>query len=278
MPTIADTLVAASRRLAAQHETARLDAEILLCHVLAKPRSFVYAWPDHPLTHHQTLAFGRLVARRAAGEPVAYLVGCRDFWSLTLAVSDATLVPRPETERLVELALEHIPAGTAGSILDLGTGTGAIALALALERPCCSVIATDRSTAALRVAAGNAGRLGLSNVTFLGLDWCTGFRSGTFDLVACNPPYVAADDPHLLAGDVRHEPREALRGGADGLDPIRRIVPQAHDVLRAGGWLLLEHGYDQGEAVRGLLVGQGYSDVTTVRDLASHERVTEGRA
>jgi release factor glutamine methyltransferase len=277
MPTIADTLTAASRRLTAKHETARLDAEILLCHVVAKPRSFVYAWPDHPLNHEEALAFERLVARRAAGAPVAYLVGRKDFWSLTLAVSDDTLVPRPETERLVELALEHIPGDTGWSILDLGTGTGAITLALALERPRCSVLATDRSTAALRLAAGNGRRLGLSNVTFLGADWCAGLRPGSFDLVACNPPYVADDDPHLLAGDVRHEPREALRGGADGLDPIRRIVLQAHEVLRAGGWLLLEHGYSQGEAVRQLLVGQGYSEVTTVRDLAGHERVTQGQ-
>jgi release factor glutamine methyltransferase len=251
------------------------DAELLLAHVLDRPRSWLYAHGDAALDATAVTRFEALLARRAQGEPVAYLTGRRGFWRFELAVTPATLIPRPETELLVELALARLPAERALRVADLGTGSGAIALALAFERPRAQVVATDASPDALAVARGNAAALGLANVAFRQGDWFAPLAGERFDLVASNPPYIAAGDPHLA--ELRFEPAAALASGADGLDAIRAIVRDAPAHLQPGGWLLLEHGPDQGAAVRALLHAAGLVAVATERDLERRERVTLGR-
>ncbi|HEU4992647.1 MAG TPA: peptide chain release factor N(5)-glutamine methyltransferase [Luteimonas sp.] len=252
-----------------------VDAALLVAHALGRTRSWLYAHGDDPVDEAAREACERLVARRAAGEPVAYITGHRGFWRFDLRVTPDTLVPRPETELLVELALERLPEGKPLRIADLGTGSGAIALALAHERPAARVVAVDASAAALEVARGNARALGIGNVEFREGDWLQPLAGETFDLVASNPPYIAVGDPHL--DDLRHEPALALSSGADGLDAIRTIVRDAPSRLVAGGWLLLEHGLEQGAAVRALLSAAGYADVSTARDLEQRDRVTLGR-
>ena len=277
MPHISDALTAAVERLARDHETARLDAEVLLSHVLGRPRSYLYAWPERALSDAEAASFERLVARREAGEPISHITGHREFWSLSLEVSEQTLIPRPETERLVEVALALIPENARWWVLDLGTGTGAVALSIGKERPRCRLVATDRSRPALQVAARNLRRHGSSTIALIQADWCRGLSPGTFRMVVSNPPYVPKDDPHLITGDARHEPRPALDGGTDGLVAVRSIVKQAWQVLAPGGWLLLEHGYNQGKAVRTLLDENGYEAVMTIQDLAGSDRVTRAR-
>ena len=253
------------------------DAALLLCHVLGRSRGWLFAHADDPVADADEEAFASLLARRARGEPVAYLCGRRGFWTLELAVTPDTLIPRPETELLVELALQRLPAGGAADIADLGTGSGAIALALASERPQARVTATDASAAALDVARDNAARLGLGNVEFRQGDWFDAVAGRRFDLVASNPPYIADDDPHLHRGDLRHEPPAALSSGPDGLDAIRAITAAAPAHLVPGGWLLLEHGWDQGAAVRALLLAAGLSEVATHADLERRDRISLGR-
>lgn len=268
-------LADAGARLAG--EDARGEAERLLAHVLERPRAWLYAWPEHLPTRAQRIEFERLVAARVAGAPVAYLLGRRAFWTFDLEVTPAVLIPRPETERLVELALARLPAETPVAVADLGTGSGAIALAIARERPLARVVATDIGADALAVASGNAARLGLGNVAFAEGDWCAALGDARFDLIASNPPYIEAGDPHLARGDLRHEPPRALASGMDGLDAIREIIDAAPHHLRPGGWLLLEHGYDQAARVRALLASRGFVDVGSAVDLAGHERVSLGR-
>lgn len=255
----------------------RVDAEWLLAHALDRPPGWLWAHADDAVEAPARERYEALLARRAAGEPVAYLTGTQGFWSLDLRVTPATLIPRPETERLVELALARLPADAPCRVADLGTGSGAIALAVAKERPCATVVATDASPAALAVARRNATRNGIANVGFRQGDWLAPLVGERFDLIASNPPYIAEGDPHLGRGDLRFEPPTALSSGADGLDAIRRIVADAPGCLRAGGWLLLEHGLDQGAAVRALLEGVGFVDVGTARDLEGRERVSLGR-
>ncbi len=261
---------------AAAQRIDRVDAEWLLLHVLVQPRSWLFAHRDDPLPDAATRAFRALVERRARGEPVAYLTGRRGFWSLDLEVDASVLIPRPETELLVELALTRLPR-RAPRVADLGTGSGAIALALAHERPDAQVFAVDASTGALAVAQRNAGRLGLANIVFRQGDWFEPLSGERFDLVASNPPYIAEGDPHLGAGDLRFEPAQALASGVDGLDAIRRIVRDAPAYLHPGGWLLLEHGLEQAAAVRALLQGAGFAEVATHRDLERRDRITLGR-
>lgn len=254
--------------------SARLDAELLLCHVLGKPRSYLFAWSDAEVEAPATTTYTQLLERRRAGEPVAHLLGEREFWSLTLKVTPDTLIPRPETETLVEWTLElDLPAQA--RVVDLGTGSGAIALALAAERPAWSITAIDVSSAALDVARENASRLDLP-VAFKISDWFAQV-AGDWDLVVSNPPYVAPGDAHLQQGDLRFEPLAALAADDDGLADLRTIATAAVDHLADGGWLLLEHGHDQGAAVRELLQQQGFLDITTRRDLAGIERITGGR-
>jgi len=252
-----------------------VDAELLLAHVLGKSRSWLFAHGDDLMDAATEHEFVTLLERRIGGEPAAYLTGRRGFWRFDLQVTPATLVPRPETELLVELALARMPANQPLRVADLGTGSGAIALALAFERPHAHVVATDASAAALAVAEANAHELKLGNVEFRQGEWCEPLRDGRFALIASNPPYISDDDPHLAA--LRYEPRSALASGGDGLDDIRRIAAQAPSHLASCGWLLLEHGYGQGAAVRALLQDAGFIDVETVADLEHRDRVTLGR-
>ena len=254
-----------------------VDAEWLLAHALGRPRAWLYAHADDKVDAGTQARFAELIARRAAGEPVAYLTRSRGFWSFDLRVTPDTLIPRPETELLVELALARLPETAALRIADLGTGSGAIALALARERPCAHVFATDISEAALAIACENAAALAIGNVRFGSGSWCSALAGGPFDLIASNPPYIADDDPHLAAGDLRFEPLGALASGQDGLGAIRAIIRGAPAHLVPGGWLLLEHGVAQGSAVRALLHAAGFIDVGTARDLEDRDRVTLGR-
>ena len=254
----------------------RLDAELLLAHVLGKPRSFLRTWPEHVLEPAQLDAFEQLLARRRAGEPVAYLLGRQGFWNLELQVSPSTLIPRADTETLVEAVLA-LPLPERARVLDLGTGTGAIALALAGERPAWQVAGCDQVTAAVDLARHNAERLGIANTQFFNSDWFDAVdASARFDLIVTNPPYIAEDDQHLARGDVRFEPRSALVSGPDGLDDIRLIIERAPVFLARSGWLFLEHGWDQSEAVAELLSVRGFDSVRSVRDLGGHVRVTGG--
>ena len=268
-------LAAATARLAGAD--ARGEAELLLAHALGRTRAALFAWPEHVPEPPLRSAFETLVDARALGTPIAYLLGRRAFRTFELAVTPAVLIPRPETEHLVECVLERVPADAPRTVADLGTGSGAIALAIALERPQARVLATDASEAALAVARANAASLGVRNVAFAHGDWCAALGDARFDVIASNPPYIAADDPHLARGDLRFEPASALASGADGLDAIRAITAQAPACLNTGGWLLFEHGWDQAGRVRDLLVDTGFDAVASVRDLAGHERITLGR-
>ncbi|HEY4530764.1 MAG TPA: peptide chain release factor N(5)-glutamine methyltransferase [Luteimonas sp.] len=254
------------------------EATLLLLHVLERTRSWLYAHGDEAVAPEQSERLDTLVTRRLAGEPVAYLLGRRGFWTLDLAVTPDTLIPRPETELLVEQALERLPPDRGVRVADLGTGSGAVALAIASERALARVTATDRSGAALDVARGNARTHGLDGrVVFRQGDWFAPLAGECFDLIASNPPYIAEADPHLEQGDLRHEPPGALASGSDGLDAIRIIVADAPAHLVPAGWLLLEHGHDQGPAVHALLEAGGFVDVATVRDLEQRDRVSLGR-
>ena len=270
-PTVAHLLLQARAQIDA------VDADYLLLHVLNQPRSWLFAHASDAVSPTDAARFDALVQRRVCGEPVAYLTGSRGFWTLDLAVTPATLIPRPETELLVEQALARMPADTAVRVADLGTGSGAVALALAKERPLAQLVATDASCDALDVARGNAQRNALVNVEFRHGDWLTPLLGERFDVIVSNPPYIADHDPHLDQGDLRFEPALALSCGVDGLDAIRMIAIAAPAHLRAGGWLLLEHGLDQGPAVRTLLRDAGFYGVKTVRDLEARDRVTLGQ-
>lgn len=268
----------ARNRLAAICDSPQLDAELLLAHVTGKDRIYFYTWPEHSLEISLVIHYENLLQRRLHGEPLAHIVGEREFWSLRLKVTPDTLIPRPETELLVEEALKIIPLDKAWEILDLGTGSGAIALALALERPGASIIATDLSAKALAIAAHNAQRLGLTNIRFVQGDWYAALEPGTsFDLIVSNPPYIAEHDTHLKHQELRHEPYQALASGEDGLDAIRHILSNLHAHLKSGGWILMEHGYDQGDAVQALFQKAGLVDVRCLKDLEGRDRVTLGR-
>ncbi|MFN2348626.1 MAG: peptide chain release factor N(5)-glutamine methyltransferase [Thioalkalivibrio sp.] len=262
---------------AAPSGEARRDAEILLQHVLGQNRTWLITHDNDPLPEDQAQVFRSLWDRRQAGEPMAYLIGRRGFWTLDLAVSPAVLIPRPDTELLVETALTLVPTDATWDLADLGTGSGAIALAIASERPACRMLATDQAPEALDMARANAQAHGINNVQFLQGDWWAPLTGRRFHLVASNPPYVTVGDPHLTRGDLPFEPQDALVSGPDGLDDLRQIIACAPEHLHPGGHLLLEHGYDQGEAVRALLRAGGFGEVRTWRDLGGNERVSVGR-
>lgn len=259
------------------NDSARLDAEVLLACVLGKPRSHLHAWPERVPPPAARAQFEELLQRRTAGEPVAYLTGVREFWSLPLAVTPDTLIPRPETETLVALALEKVPAGSHARIADLGTGSGAVALAIARERPHCEVIATDLSTTAVAVAIRNARQLDIDNIEFLTGNWCEPLPAMPLDLIVSNPPYIPQDDPHLDRGDVRFEPRRALAAGPEGMDDLSTIAHCTREHLRSGGWLLLEHGYNQGDSASRLLAAAGFREVSDYADDSGLNRVVAGR-
>lgn len=268
-------LKAAAARLT-HSDSARRDAEILLGFVTGKARTFLMAFGETLLTPPQQQQLETLLARRERGEPVAYLVGEREFWSLPLSVSPATLIPRPDTECLVELALARLPPQPS-HFLDLGTGTGAIALALASERSDCSAIGIDVQPEAVALAQHNAHKLKIDNVRFLQGSWFAPVAGQRFALIASNPPYIDAADPHLSQGDVRFEPGSALVAADHGLADLADIVRQAPHYLQPQGWLLLEHGWQQGESVRALLQAAGFSAVATHRDYGDNDRVTLGQ-
>lgn len=254
-----------------------LDAAVLLCHALDKPRSFLLTWPDKILDAEQLDHFDALLQRRVVGEPVAYITGEREFWSLPLKVSPSTLIPRPDTERLVEVALDKA-VDMQGDILDLGTGTGAIALALASELPNRQVTGIDLKEEAQQLAQSNATSLNLNNTQFLAGSWFEPLASGTkFALIVSNPPYIEQEDPHLAQGDVRFEPLSALVADEKGLADIRHIATQARVFLEDKGWLMFEHGFEQGEPVRELLQSLGYEQVATYKDYGDNDRVTIGQ-
>ncbi|ATG01409.1 N5-glutamine S-adenosyl-L-methionine-dependent methyltransferase [Lelliottia amnigena] len=259
-----------------ESESPRRDAEILLEHVTGKARTFILAFGETALTADQHAQLSALLSRRKAGEPVAHLTGEREFWSLPLYVSAATLIPRPDTECLVEHALARLPA-TACRILDLGTGTGAIALALASERPDCQVTAVDVMPDAVALALRNAARLGFNNVKIQQSSWFDALVGQQFDMIVSNPPYIDECDPHLSQGDVRFEPLTALVAADEGLADIAHIVTVSRQYLTAGGWLLIEHGWTQAEAVRALFTQAGYERVETCQDYGGNDRLTLGK-
>jgi release factor glutamine methyltransferase len=276
--TISDALHTATAMLSRSSPSARLDAELLLEYVTGLPRTNFRAMPERELPPAAGWSFQQLVKRRLQGEPVAYIRGQQEFWSLLLEVSPAVLVPRPETELVVERALSHLDADTALDVADLGTGSGAIALAIASERPAARVLGIDLSTDALAVASRNAARLGIANARFQRSHWFADLtQDARFHLIAANPPYVAEGDPDLAADVRRFEPGLALVSGRTGMEAIEEIVAGAAARLHPGGWLVLEHGWKQAADVRSRLVSRGYAHVRSHADLAGHERVTEGR-
>jgi release factor glutamine methyltransferase len=275
--SIGAALDQAVARLKPAVDLPHLEAELLLCHIVGKPRTWLVAWPEKRLTDRELARFMELVEQREQGAPVAYLTGEREFWSLALKVTEDTLIPRPETELLVETVLERFGDNRELTLVDMGTGSGAIALAIAKEKPGWRVIATDISAAALAIARTNAEEHGITNVSFAQGDWYDALPTETHvDVIVSNPPYVAEADPHLEQGDVRFEPRHALASGSDGLDDIRKLLPGAIVHLKEGGFILVEHGNTQGTAVRDLMRHYGYRDIRTLRDLEGHERVTLG--
>lgn len=277
--TLGSVLREAAETLAGLPQGApRLESELLLAEATGLAREWLVAWPERVIEPAVAERFRDLVVRRRRGEPIAYLRGRQAFWSLELAVSPDTLIPRPETELLVEVALERLPPGRPLVVLDAGTGSGAIAAALAQERPAWTLIATERCAGAALVARDNLRRYAPGNTHLVRGDWLAAIAPASLDALISNPPYVAEGDPHLGEGDLPWEPRTALVAGADGLDAIRRLATEGRTCLRPGGLFALEHGYDQGPAVRDVLARHGYTATTTRRDLAGHERVTLGYA
>lgn len=271
---LADLLRRAISKLRDRSQTPRLDAELLLSRLMGKDRVYLYTHPEEEVPPEVEARFWEWIERRREGYPVAYLLGEREFYGRPFWVAEGVLIPRPETELLVERALAHLNEGASATAIDVGCGSGAIALTLALERPRSFVVATDLSQRALEIAAENRRRLGAQNCALLQARWLEPFRDRCADLVVSNPPYLAEGDPHL--GELRFEPKEALVSGPTGLEAYLLLIPQAQRVLREGGWLVLEHGCAQGEAVRELLERSGFRSVRTFRDLAGLPRVSEG--
>jgi len=278
MTTIAQCLNKANQLLQTNADiNAKLEAEVLLAFVIEKPRSYLYTWPEQSVDAQQLHRYDQLVNRRIQGEPIAYITGQREFWGLPLHVSPATLIPRHETERLVELALHIIPEHASWTIADLGTGSGALAIAIANERPHCHIIATDQSDEALAIARHNAKQLNINCIEFSLGNWYEPLATHKFDLIVSNPPYVAEHDPHLKQGDLRYEPSQALCAGDNGLQDIRAIIKGAAMYLKPRGWLLLEHGFDQGRDVCELLKLNGFNNILCHQDYAQHERASQGQ-
>lgn len=272
-PTIAAALRFAEEALESS-ASPRMDAEILLAFCLQKPRSHLFTWPEHGLSDANWQTFQTLLSRRQAGEPIAYITGEREFWSLNLQVSPSTLIPRPETELLVETCLNLLAPQGPLAVLDLGTGSGAIALALAWERPLWQLTAVDISAEALTIAQSNAVRHQLERIRFIQSDWFKNIPPQRFDAIVSNPPYIATQDPHLQQGDLRFEPMHALASGQTGMDAILLLASQARDWLKPGGWLLVEHGYDQRIAVQTALQDFGWQNIQSWQDLQKLDRLT----
>lgn len=279
-PTISGALDIASKQLATTSASAEIDARVLLCHVLQCSHTHLIAWPEKPLSTSQQQEYSRLIQQRSEGQPVAYLTGHKEFWSLKLEVSAATLIPRPETETLVEFVLENFKTSTL-NLADLGTGSGAIAIAIASERPQWDITATDISAEALHMAQKNAKQHQLTNIDFRLSDWFQQLdpqpTDGRFDIIISNPPYIAEADPHLSQGDVRFEPQRALQSGSAGLNAIVHLIHESKHYLNDNGCLILEHGYDQKQAVYELFEAAGFSDIRQQNDLAGTPRMSAGK-
>lgn len=273
MQSIQQTINQAISLLANTSDSARLDAELLLAYVLQQSRTWLHTWPDKTISKEQQQSFQQLLSRRHQGEPIAHIVGEQEFWSIKLKVTADTLIPRADTERLVELALERIPEQSFWNIADLGTGSGAIALAIAKERPSCEVVATDQSMKALTIAEENAHINKLNNIRFVRSSWFDNLNNHPFDMIVSNPPYIAENDPHLSQGDVRFEPGSALTSGTTGLDDLSLLINKAPGYLKPGGWLLLEHGYDQADSVITLMQKAGFQHCEDFKDYAGNPRV-----
>ena len=271
--------LARATALRAVSDSYQLDTELLLAEALQTSREYVRTWPERVMEPAAAQAFEALLARRAMGEPLAYILGRKAFWDFQLQVNPHVLIPRPETELLVETALALVRQGLcqAGHLVDLGTGSGAIAIALARELPDSRITAVDSSTEALAVARQNAARLALGNIAFQAGSWCEGLLPESVDLLVANPPYVAPGDPHLAQGDLRFEPIQALVAANAGLGDIRAIVAQARSVLRRHSWLLIEHGFDQGADVATIFSENGFAQVAGKQDYAGHDRITLGQ-
>jgi release factor glutamine methyltransferase len=258
-------------------DSAQLDAEVLLCSVLRCERSYLYAHPEMELSRPLLDALNNLILLRAKGHPIAHLAKQKEFWSILLTVDENTLIPRPETEVLVEKALELIPKDENKNILDLGTGSGAIAIAIATERPLANITATDISNKALKVAKQNAKIHQTKNINFEKADWFNIKENKLYDVIVSNPPYINDDDPHLTQGDVRFEPMSALASGKDGLDDLRKIISEVKIYLNKQGWLLVEHGYNQATQVQQLFIENNFISVSTIKDYSNNDRVTFGQ-
>lgn len=271
-----------SHQLTDVSDTPRLDIELLLTHILQKSRTYLFTWPDAVLTPEQSKRFEEYFTRRLTGEPIAHIIGVREFWSLPIAVNNSTLIPRPDTELLVEAALNIYAEDEADiqrHILDLGTGTGAIVLALATEKKNWICVGVDCECAAVELAEKNRQSLGLHNVRILQSDWFSSLvAENQYDVIISNPPYIDPNDPHLSQGDVRFEPLSALIAQDNGLADIKIICAESRSYLKQNGWLLIEHGYDQGVVVRNIFIGNHFKEVKTLTDLGGNERVTLGKA
>jgi release factor glutamine methyltransferase len=276
MPCIQSLLNKAKDRLATSSDSAALDAEILMCKVLGKPRSYLRAWPEKKLNASEIDAYWQLIELRQQGQPVAYIIGQKEFWSRDFIVTQDVLIPRPDTEILIELALTLIPEHQPAKIIDLGTGSGIIAITLATERPLADIIATDQSDAALACAQDNAVRHQANNVSFIKSNWFSHIPISQFDLIISNPPYIAEDDIHLQQGDLRFEPQSALRAKDQGLSDIKIIISEARNYLKVDGHLLIEHGYNQKKQLQKLFADFNYQQITTYQDYANQPRATLG--
>lgn len=271
--TLEQAIAAGADLLALSSESAKLDAQVLLLHILQKPRSYLFTWPEHALSDEQQSQFNVFIQRRLKGEPVAHITGLREFWSLSLEVNATTLIPRPDTETLVEQALEIALPATA-KVLDLGTGTGAIALALGSEMPNWQITAVDRVSDAVALATRNQQRLAINNVHVKQSNWFSELHGEKFNLIVTNPPYIESSDIHLNQGDVRFEPLSALVADDCGMPDIKQIITQSRDYLSSNGYLLIEHGFEQGEAVRHFFEKMAFVNIKTVKDLGNNDRVT----
>ena len=271
--TLEQAIAAGADLLASSSESAKLDAQVLLLHILQKPRSYLFTWPEHALSNEQQSQFNVFLQRRLKGEPVAHITGLREFWSLSLEVNATTLIPRPDTETLVECALNMAMPDKA-KVLDLGTGTGAIALALGCEMPNWQIVAVDRVTEAVALANKNQQRLGINNVDVKQSNWFSALQGERFNLIVTNPPYIEQDDIHLNQGDVRFEPLSALVADDAGMSDIKQIITQSRDYLLSSGYLLIEHGFEQAEAVRHLFKEMAFINIKTVKDFGNNDRVT----
>lgn len=278
MTTIQAALQAARAKLAVITDQSALEAEILLAHVLDKPRSYLRAFAEENLSEEAQQQFAQVLQRRLQREPIAYITGKKEFWSLDFIVTSDTLIPRPETELLVETILTLFPKEESIKVADLGTGSGAIAIAIAHERPMWQITAVDVSENALQIARNNAQQFALNNVSFCHSNWCTALPATDFDVIVSNPPYIAETEWEAYAEGLAFEPTSALVSGTDGLDAIREISQAATEYLKPGGYLLMEHGFWQGEAVRQILLANGYKEVHSLLDLSGQERATMGQA